>query len=685
MEERKWYSIRKHAAQAAGDGSSPSTAEILIYGDIGASWYGESVTAKDFVTEIAAIEADTIYIRINSFGGSVADGIAIYNAIKRHPAMTVVTIDGVAFSIASLIAMAGDRVEMSDNALLMIHAPWGSASGNSAEMRKYADVLDTYADAMAASYAQKSGKPLADIMALLTDGQDHYYTADEAVADGFVDESVDAMPLAASFDRAVLAARFKTMPGGVEKHAAAAAQSSKEKTMKPEKTPAAPEGAAPDDDKIVQAKTEAKAEGETAGVKAEAARRDGIIAAFKPFTDTDGVTELQAACEKDTGCSVQDANAKLLAHLGKGAESVNGNRIVSGEDARDKFRVGAQAALAARAGFEADDRGNHLRGYSMMELAREALAQAGIDVRGKGKMEVVAAAFTHSGSDFPLLLANIAEKAMLKGYDEAEETFQKWTSVGVLGDFKAGKRVDLNSFPSLAEVPEGAEYKYATVGEHGETVQLATYGSLFSITRQAIINDDLGAFTKIPQRMGRAAIRTVGDLVYAILTGNPAMADAVTLFHANHSNIGTTGVIATASVDEMRQLMAKQTAGGGALNIKLANLIVPVALGGTARVVANSEFEVGASTKNNTTPNSVRGTFDVIEDARLDSDSAIKWYGAANPAMHDTIEVSYLDGIQTPTLEQQGGWEIDGVEFKVRMDAGVKALDYRTMTYNAGA
>lgn len=286
------------------------------------------------------------------------------------------------------------------------------------------------------------------------------------------------------------------------------------------------------------------------------------------------------------------------------------------------------------------------------------------------------------------MLVNLANKSMLKGWEEAEETFQLWTNKGTLPDFKQAKRVDLNAFPSLAQVRDGAEYTYATVGDRGETIQLATYGKLFSLTRQTIINDDLDAFTRIPMKMGRAAIRTVGDLVYAVLTSNPTMSDSVALFHASHSNLPTGAAISTTSVDAMRAAMAKQTDGGSnasALNIRLANLIVPVALEGTAKVVRDSEFEVGASTKNNTTPNTVRGTFEVISDARLDASSASVWYGAANPGMHDTVEVAYLDGNEAPVLEQQAGWSVDGTEFKVRMDAGVSPLDFRTLSKNAGA
>jgi hypothetical protein len=156
------------------------------------------------------------------------------------------------------------------------------------------------------------------------------------------------------------------------------------------------------------------------------------------------------------------------------------------------------------------------------------------------------------------------------------------------------------------------------------------------------------------------------------------------LFHANHSNLRTAALITTSTVDAMLTAMATQKDGDATLNIRLAHLLVPVALRGTASVVSNSEFEVGATAKNNTVPNSVRGLFDVIADARLDAASSTGWYGAADAGVTDTVEVSYLDGIQTPTLEQQGGWEVDGVEFKVRIDAGVKALDYRTMQKNAG-
>ena len=236
-----WYSIRAHA-RAASD-AAPKSAEVYIFGDIGESWWEETVAARQFVKDFAAIDAGDITVRINSYGGSVPDGTAIYNAIKRHPANVTVSIEAAAYSIASLIAMAGDTVEMADNALLMIHAPWGGVVGNSTDMRDMADTLDKYAHAMSSSYVAKSGKPQAYILALLLDGQDHWFSAQEALDAGFVDSVSNALPIAAS--AAIPAAALSRYPSAAGRHpvltpaAAAAKQAHKEPTMPEMATPQA--------------------------------------------------------------------------------------------------------------------------------------------------------------------------------------------------------------------------------------------------------------------------------------------------------------------------------------------------------------------------------------------------------------------------------------------------------------
>lgn len=178
--------------------ASATEAELLVYGQIGASfWDDESVTAKSVVDQLAALPKSTknITVKINSFGGSLADGLAIYNALKSAKQTVRCVVDGVAMSAASLIAMAGDTVEMPATSIMMIHAPSSSCYGNAAEMRKAAAVLDKFADAMVSAYTSKSGKSEADIKALL-DGEDHFYTGAEAVAAGFADAIIGDAPTA---------------------------------------------------------------------------------------------------------------------------------------------------------------------------------------------------------------------------------------------------------------------------------------------------------------------------------------------------------------------------------------------------------------------------------------------------------------------------------------------------------
>lgn len=175
-DERKWYQI---------EAKTGSLAEVWIYEEIGTDFWGEGLTAKRFTQELNALEVDHIALHINSPGGSVFDGQAIFNAIERHPATVTSHVEGLAASIASVIALAGDTVEMAKNALFMIHDPFGFAMGTSGEMRKMADVLDKVGETIVGVYARKSGADPEEIAAAMN--AETWYTADEALAAGYVD------------------------------------------------------------------------------------------------------------------------------------------------------------------------------------------------------------------------------------------------------------------------------------------------------------------------------------------------------------------------------------------------------------------------------------------------------------------------------------------------------------------
>ncbi len=189
-------------------------------------------------------------------------------------------------------------------------------------------------------------------------------------------------------------------------------------------------------------------------------------------------------------------------------------------------------------------------------------------------------------------------------------------------------------------------------------------------------------------KMGRAAHRTVGNLVYAVLISNANAPDGVALFHANHKNnaTGAGSALSADSLDAGRAAMAKQTdkdAIAAGLNISPAFLIVPVALKGKAHQLMTSQAEPGQD--NASVSNRVANMAKVVSDARLDVASAASWYLAASPSQTDTIEVSYLNGNEAPTLEQKEGWNTDGVEFKVRHDAAVNLLDSIGLYRGVGA
>jgi ATP-dependent Clp protease protease subunit len=187
MPKRSWFT-----AAAAADGR---TADIAIYDEIG-HW---GVTAKDFRDALEALgPVDTINLRINSPGGEVFDGIAVHNMLARSKATVNVTVDGLAASIASLIAMAGDQVTMPENAMMMVHDPSGIVMGTAADMQDMADALDKISTAMAATYARKTGQT-PEAIAQIMDAET-WLTAAEAKELGFADEVTPPARISARFD-----------------------------------------------------------------------------------------------------------------------------------------------------------------------------------------------------------------------------------------------------------------------------------------------------------------------------------------------------------------------------------------------------------------------------------------------------------------------------------------------------
>ncbi|EKD9724423.1 Clp protease ClpP, partial [Escherichia coli] len=568
------------------------------------------------------------------------EGLAIYNALKNHPAKKIVHIEGMAASMASFIAMCGDHIVMPENAMMMIHAPRGVTAGVSGDVRRFADLMDKLGDTMAETYAGRTGRSKQEITSMME--AETWMDGNECKANGFADEVIPAITAMARIESKRIG-DFSNMPEKI-------------KSMISQKTGSG-----------------------------EQERLNGIRELFGTFNGR--YNDLAISCLADSECSVENARERLLLAMGK--ESTPTNKTTpanlyyaytdNGNITGDAMRQG----LNARLGHERAERGNPYAMMSLFDMAQASLTHRGISTGSYStRSQIVNAAFTHSSSDFTDILAGGAEKSVLAGWEHSGETFRQWTKKGSLSNFREARRVGMNGFSTLNKVPEGAEYKYITTSDRGEPIALATYGNIFSITRQAIINDDLDQLSTVPMAMGRAASRTVGNLVNLVLTGNVKLSDGITLFDKKHSNLIEAG-LTTPGLSAARHLMRTQKdKNGEVLNIAPKFLLVPAALEDRALQMINSTAPFGAD-KNSGIFNPYHKLLDIIVDPRLDDISEKQWYMLSAQGT-DTIEVAYLDGNDEPYLEQQEGFIVDGVAWKVRIDAGVAALDYRGMVKSGG-
>ena len=354
------------------------------------------------------------------------------------------------------------------------------------------------------------------------------------------------------------------------------------------------------------------------------------------------------------------------------------------EEDRDKYCRAVVDGLRMRSGGKPEKPAagaEEFRSISLFDVARESLVRRGERVRyNEDPLDVVKRAYTTD--DFPLIIGGVARATLMEAYSNAPVT---WCDTGSLSDFKKHTTYKLSATDDLDLVPEGGEYAMASFEESEDSIRLYTYGRIFSMSRQAIINDDLRALTLLPRRFGHASARTINKAVYAIIVANNVKIGETgnVLFHANHKNIGTAGAISTTTLSEARTMMRKHTdmSGKEKLNIYPTYLLVPPELETTAEQVLGSTADINGSHAGVLNP--FRNRFQIISDAELSS--ATNWFMAAMPNLVDTIEVAFLNGNASPRIEQQPGWKVDGMDWKISLDFGVKAWDYRGLFKNAGA
>lgn len=433
------------------------------------------------------------------------------------------------------------------------------------------------------------------------------------------------------------------------------------------------------------ASDDALASARAEGARLERARVAGITEAVRKA----GLEQALADQLVREGVTVDAARSRVLDQLATRSAEIDGGKPTSSRHAvqvteaqRDGARSAMVSALLHRANpgqFQLTDQGRGYRGMTLLEIARECLEVRGQSSRGLGRLEVAQRAM-QTTSDFPAIVADVANKSLLKAYEEAPRTWAPIVRERDAADFKPLNVAKLSAAPSLDEVGEHGEFTHGSLIDAKETYRVATYGKIVALTRQAIVNDDLGAFTRVPSLFAAAAARKQSDVIWALITSNPTLADGNALFSAAHGNDGVQILTDETDIQELVAKLRLQTGlKGELLNLSPAFLIVPTALELKALRLTTL---LAPNTQGGVNP--YASMLKPVVEPRLDSSSAVRWYMSTPTSQADIVELAYLDGQRTPVIETQQGFDVDGIKIRCRYDFGAGIVDHRGIARSLG-
>jgi hypothetical protein len=354
-----------------------------------------------------------------------------------------------------------------------------------------------------------------------------------------------------------------------------------------------------------------------------------------------------------------------------------------------EFRVRAMSeALYCRVNpkFTPSGPARQFLGMSISDVAKECLRRSGVPTTGMSAAAIITRAGQglHSTADFPAVMLDVINKTLRPAYQAAPSGLKQLAREKTAPDFRVQYRIQLDSLSfQLLQVPETGEFKYDTMADTKASYAIATYGRIFGISRQAMINDDLGAFTDIAARLGQAAASFEAQQLVNLLVSNngagPTMDDGLPMFHASHGNLAATGaVVSSTTLSAARLAMRRQKSPtGGVIDVTPAVLVVPPEL------ETNAEQMLSTIQATKTTDTNIFDILRLVVEPRFTNTTA--WYLVAEPARIDGIEYAYLSGYAGPQTESRAGFEIDGIQVKVRLDYGAGAIDHRGWYRNPGA
>ncbi|CAG9001779.1 MAG: ATP-dependent Clp protease proteolytic subunit [Candidatus Celerinatantimonas neptuna] len=663
---KSWFTLEN-----ASDEGDP--VKIWLHGDIGAY----DIEAIDLIQALQSVGGDhDVQLRVQSYGGSVYEGLALYNAIKAHKGKTIGIVDGVAASIASYILMACDEVQMPENAKLMIHMPTMGAWGGEAEMTNALTQLQNAKSTIAEAYVAKSGQSLDDVLTAMQ--SETWFTAQQAQEWGMIDAVVDSVNLSNCLNNLSWEPlnSFKHPPAELLNQASEPPAPANDPTPSPE-----PVAANVPHPKLNQQENEpmpipadSKQTELTNAAKAEASRQKAIRGLCNQHHVSD---ELMNAMLDDLDCSESTAAQKILANLGNGSATgtdpaqpahLNNAVIHAGNGSVNKDML--QNALNHRCGVGVLEKDNPHAYASLLDMARVSV---GSSAAGLPKTELVNRAFT--SGDFAEIITEGIRTVMR---EETKIRAPLWRSIANtenLPDFKETDLVMVNEAPDLMAVSEDGEYKEATIKGTGEKIQLATFGREISFTRQAIINDEIALISKVPRKFTQAAYRLSDKLMFnAILSGQ--LGDGKGVFVASSGEQWGNLKNGIAKGDYQALIMALHKSFATAMTLDGQDALdlrgdVLLASPDHASMI---EAVLNTASKPDTFNPAYKKFNQVIETARMNTvNGAIALTGKD----FDSVVMGFLDGRQDPWLETDDGWTSDGARFRITYDITSKVIDRR--------
>ncbi|MGU3538119.1 prohead protease/major capsid protein fusion protein [Methylobacterium sp. A54F] len=420
-----------------------------------------------------------------------------------------------------------------------------------------------------------------------------------------------------------------------------------------------------------------------AGTAAEGNARAAINLQLRSIGRVAGLDQAWIDRQVDAGASVETAStAAIVAMQARSAEAsrVRTAAHVLHDPLSPEVRQRAMGeALYARMtpSHAPSDQARPYIGLATHELARECLRAAGVSTTGLSPASVVERAL-HTTSDFPNLLGDTVGRVLRESYRVVPSAIRPLARRVTAPDFRARHSIGLTGSMKLEKVNEHGEFKSGTMFEAAESYKVDTFGKIFGLTRQAIVNDNLGAFNDVPRMLGVAAANFESDFLASLIASNPSMSDGKPVFHADHGNLAVVaGPINLETLSAARIAMRRQRNEAGDL-VGVAPVFLVVAPE-QETAAQQAVAEIAAADIANANPFS---KLVVIVEARLPAGG---WYLSADPAVMPALEYAYLEGEEGPQIVTQAGFDVDGVRFRVRLDFGGGWIDWRGWYRNAGA